>query len=278
MPSAQGLALLEQHAAEQGKLSRLTAAQMLQLWPLLVDRKKVDANTPGWLRATIALIERNRLQSAALTARYMTAYRMAELGRDGAADTFVPDPIASLDIAQITTSLMVTGPQMYRKEVARHLGVDPGQMTPETVERVSLPPGAVTKIAAGNARAAMRHVRNGGRETTDNALTKDKRVVGQVRVIRSANPCFFCAMLASRGPVYEGDSFDDSDPRFNGPGQHKVHDGCSCELVPLYKRDNDPSLLNGIRQYEAEYVKARELAREERIPVLLAFRRLHEGR
>lgn len=58
-------------------------------------------------------------------------------------------------------------------------------------------------------------------------------------LVTGAAPCWFCSMLASRGPVYQQDSLDESDPRFIGPGTAKVHDNCGCALVVVAARDQD---------------------------------------
>jgi hypothetical protein len=49
-------------------------------------------------------------------------------------------------------------------------------------------------------------------------------------------------MLMSRGIVYKEDSFDDSDPRFFGPGDAKIHDHCGGSLAPAYDRTLSPEL------------------------------------
>jgi hypothetical protein len=55
-----------------------------------------------------------------------------------------------------------------------------------------------------------------------------------VRYIRvpSANACPFCLLLATKGPVYYGDSFKSSNKRFRGNGEAKAHAHCQCVLVP----------------------------------------------
>ena len=55
-----------------------------------------------------------------------------------------------------------------------------------------------------------------------------------VRYIRipSANACPFCLLLATKGPVYYGDSFGASNKRFRGNGEAKAHNHCQCVLVP----------------------------------------------
>ena len=86
--------------------------------------------------------------------------------------------------------------------------------------------------------AAARHAVNVSRDSAIETAKADRRVIGWVRVT-SGRPCFFCAALASRGPAYDDDSFDESDPRFEGPGRHKVHDHCSCSLRPVTSRSHE---------------------------------------
>jgi len=92
--------------------------------------------------------------------------------------------------------------------------------------------------------------------------------------VTDADPCYFCAMLASRGPVYDEDSFDDSNPRFFGPGDYKVHDHCNCTLEPLYY--SDAKAAGRAEEFEALWrtsgatKSGREAIRE--------FRRAYEGR
>src|SRR5690606_32229579 len=95
---------------------------------------------------------------------------------------------------------------------------------------------AARTAEAGSAAAAMRHALNGGREAIIRSVNADRLALGHARAT-SGNPCSFCAMLASRGPVFKDDGFDRSDPRFSGPGEAKVHDNCTCSLEPVYHRD-----------------------------------------
>jgi len=99
--------------------------------------------------------------------------------------------------------------------------------------------------------AAARHAGDGSRDQIINAVQRDRRAIGWVRVT-SGQPCFFCAALASRGPVYQDDSFDESDARFEGQGRHKVHDHCSCALRPVHSRSTGewPALS---QQLESEW-------------------------
>lgn len=83
--------------------------------------------------------------------------------------------------------------------------------------------------------AATRHVLTGGRQSLLTLVEGDMKAIGWIRVT-DGDPCSFCAMLASRGARYKGDSFSESDPRFEGPGEFKVHDSCACTMEVIYSR------------------------------------------
>lgn len=228
MITAQGRALADAHRVKQGTISAAVAAQMLRIWPLLLAGR-----TDEWLRIAIALVTASRAQSAATAVQFAAAYRLVELGT---LDGFqVPRPRAEVNAEQVTTSMMVTGPQRLVKAKARLLGVDPSKLNEDDLRTTVLPSSVSDNLAAAPARAAQRHVQNGARDTMNDVTMADLGVQGWTRTT-SLKPCWFCAMLASRGPVYDDNSFEDSDPRFEGPGQHKVHDGCGCMLLPLYRR------------------------------------------
>jgi len=138
--------------------------------------------------------------------------------------------------AGVAKSLMAVGPGDYLNKMRQ-------------IDTLDLPPAAARAMRAEAkqvtegklAQAAVRHAQAGGRQTIHNNSERDRVCLGYVRVTR-ANPCFFCAMLASRGLQYraytEG-AFDASDARFTGDGNAKVHDKCGCCLKAVYA-DNDP--------------------------------------
>lgn len=100
---------------------------------------------------------------------------------------------------------------------------------------------AVRKAASQVLGVAVRHVTNAQQQSTIESVQRTPLRVGYMLVTR-ANPCYFCAMLASRGPVYKGDSMDESDPRFTGIGSAKVHDNCGCSMVAIGPRDLDANV------------------------------------
>lgn len=116
-------------------------------------------------------------------------------------------------------SLTVTGPVNQKSKAARG---KPGQVARDE---------SFTEASG----AATRHVLTGGRQSLLTLIENDTRAIGWIRVT-DGDPCSFCAMLASRGAVYKEDSFSQSDPRFTGPGEFKVHDSCACTMEVVYSR------------------------------------------
>lgn len=240
MTTQVGLRLTDLHRTAQQRIAAQTAAVMLQLYPLMRNPAAIPGNTATWLDLVVAYLAAQRAKSAGLAAEYYTAYRAVELGPGVPAIQVVPQ--AALPVEAVKTSMSVLGPVAYKREAARQLNLDPREMTEQMLADTQLPANLQQTIAANAARAAQRHVRNGARETVDTAYAQDPRTIGYVRTER-ATCCPFCLMLVSRGPVYDDDSFEASDPRFSGPGDQKVHDGCGGDIRPLYDR-NDASDFN----------------------------------
>lgn len=97
-------------------------------------------------------------------------------------------------------------------------------------------PRVIEQMSARLTRTLMRHTLNAGRKAVAdtarlgrvrNATTKRPigRRIGYARVLTGQESCAFCAMLASRGPVY---SEDTATRRADG---RRYHDGCDCRAV-----------------------------------------------
>lgn len=102
---------------------------------------------------------------------------------------------------------------------------------------------ALTRAGTSVTGAGVRQGLRGGRQAIINATLNDRIDVAYARVPRP-DCCSFCAVLASRGAVYQRDSFDQSDPRFIGPGEIKVHDTCRCEFRPIWHREEQLPDIN----------------------------------
>ena len=167
-----------------------------------------------WLSKSVPVIERARRQAAQLGQGFYQANRRLEIPN---AKSLTLPRLPEMNREQVTSSLWVVGPREY---------VDMGKAVDDIFDEET-----INRIVG----AADRHVQNGGREAIEGAYERDPEAVGYYR-IEDGDPCFFCAMLMSRGVVYKEDSFDSSDPRFFGPGEAKVHDHCGGSLAPSYDR------------------------------------------
>lgn len=89
--------------------------------------------------------------------------------------------------------------------------------------------------------------------------------------ITGSDPCWFCVMLAGRGPVFKEGSFDRSDARFFGPGDVKSHDSCKCVLAAVTRADAEQ--MDQWKEYEQMW---KDMSGEGRKPTdspLNTFRR-----
>lgn len=234
----------EGHRVKQNENAAAVAVLVMQLFAKMIDPKNIVGTAQQWLQQSILAILRGRQSSILLAQAYVMAVRRLEI--PDAPSFVIPNP-ADPPIRQLVESLTYTGPGKLAVDLARlPKPVEPGPSEPHELfaqydsdlaewERQLKQLPAVA--AASSASAAYRHVQNGGRDLVDSAVASDNLAVGYIRVTRGT-PCAFCAMLASRGPVYKDSSFAASDVRFTGLGNHKVHDGCGCTLRPLYGKSS----------------------------------------
>lgn len=230
--SQQSEALTQAFKATENRQAAKIAAGVA-LW----YQQRVNVEEPStieaWLNFVVSKIIGGSDAGARRAARYYDASRRIEVPR-GAAYAAT----ASLGMVDegVRQSLLVQGPYAVVNRTAK-------------INRLDIPP-AQAKILIGKAKqesiravaaSTIRHAQAGGRQTIWDNSKEDRVALGWIRVTK-AKPCAFCAMLASRGlqfrPFTEG-SFEESDSRFNGDGNAKVHDECGCSLKPVWV-DNDP--------------------------------------
>jgi hypothetical protein len=216
-------------------------------------------------------VENWLVQSTALTlGMRRRSVSLAQTFYDDVQDAVVPgmphidhEPPPVPDIEQLRTSLFVTGVVRARTKIeqmpeqpssfkqsdleaffARQRGDTPERSIVERQQALidAAYPAILDDIMETSGEhagaAAARHVGNGGREQIQDSTKKDRRAIGFIR-ITGPSPCYFCAMLAGRGPVFSEDSFEDSDMLFDGAGHHKVHDNCACSMRQVYSRNPD---------------------------------------
>jgi hypothetical protein len=216
MTSVGGLQLTEAHRLAQSRLAVQTTAEMTQFWQLL-QPENLDATKDAWVRAISTPLVNLRERSASLAEVYQRAFQLGEIGT---LDQYPAEIRVDANHRALTISMEVTGP----------IAAKTAMKTSSTLDQ------AMAKAFERAVGSATRYVLNGGREYVAQSILRNPRSQGYTRVT-SGRPCYFCAMLASRGAVYKGDSFDASDGRFAGGGDVKVHDHCSCQIMSVYFRD-----------------------------------------
>lgn len=210
--------LAEQHRTAQARLAARLAQVVARSWARTMTGVPTPGMSEAWIASMLDILRVYHERSEGSAALYYDRQRFA----------MVPDasPFAGADAdelpdEQIFTSLDVTG------RVAVLEALQGGKN--DVAGALEL---AQTSVQGAAARLAL----SGGRSYTLNAFAADSLSVAYYRNARQGC-CAFCAMLASRGAVYREDSFAESDPRFFGPGNAKVHDHCYCTIECTWRRD-----------------------------------------
>lgn len=264
--SAEAARLTEAHQASQTRRAAVIALLVQRLF-----QRTVNPADPGtavrWIDLVLPQIIAASNTSAGLARAYYTAFRILE---GPGLEPFTPEPTIDLPVAeQIRTSLWVTGPKALDDKVAkirRNADISP------TLERAMIQ-DAITEAGDQAGGAAARHATEGGRAQIKDSVAEDRVALGWLRVTKT-NPCYFCAMMASRGPVYQDDSFDDSNELFRGDGPAKAHDHCVCSLQPVYSR-KDPG-LDRANEWETLWINSTK--GKSGSAAVNAFRQAYEGR
>lgn len=241
--AAQSLALTQAFKqAENREAARIAALIALYY------QQRVNVEDPAsierWLEIMIPRLIRSADTGAERARIYFETVRRIELGDTGTPGgqitSALPEyrPTASTGTVDtgVRKSLLTVGPYDYANKAReiRDLDLSPAEVRVLLTEAKR---ATTLKVAA----ASIRHAQAGSRQTIHDNAARDRTALGWVRVTR-ATPCAFCAMLTSRGLQYrtfKENSFTDSDSRFTGDGDAKVHDSCGCSLKPVFS-ENDP--------------------------------------
>lgn len=219
-----------QHQQAQEAIASQTALGLAILWPIL-KFDDLDSTTTTWLHAVTLQIEKQ------FKASEDAAFVMVQ-GVKWASEP-VTEPLKQIVTTFPTKaaqqSMMITGP----------IAVKASMPAPQD--------DAMARADLGSTGAGVRTALNGGRGEVQSLVTADavqrrrqSKVIGYKRVTDD-DPCYFCAMLASRGATYlTSSTFDESNSKIRtirgesrayvGDGIAKVHDHCKCSLVPVYSK------------------------------------------
>lgn len=203
--------------AAQDFLMLMLLRDVLKVWGGL-NLQDVRSSWPA-LRIAIAALVRERfgLSVAQAQAYYAEARKAAGiLGSFPAPSVPLPSP------ELIQAMLDSTGPYALLGRIKR------SQPVPQAMQNTGV-------ILSG---AASRLVLNGARQAILQSVKDDAEAVGWMRVT-AANPCSWCAMLASRGPTY----------RTEQSAGFKAHNLCRCSAQAVFsKRDAEALTDNPLRQ------------------------------
>lgn len=201
--------LARNHRRQQTLIRSRVVADVLAVWNATFDLSNVNESWPETRRMLITLVRNRYPVSVNLAAAY---YRRArELA--GLTEQFQPVRSPQPPEDQLQSSLSATGIAAFYRAVN-------GGQSPRLAKNTA----AVTVSGS-----ASRLVTSGGRETVGRSIEEDGRALGYIRVT-DGDPCHFCAMLASRGPVYKT-AATAGDPRSAGKS---FHDHCGCSSAPVF--------------------------------------------
>jgi hypothetical protein len=190
----------------------IRARVLRQLW-LVWALFSPDDIESSWERiepAVLALTLGGAQQSAALSATY---YRMLRQIRGVRGEA--PVRLAQLRPEDVLFFLMLAGPRTA--QALRATG------------RLDVFEQTFATLAGQVARSVL----DGGRQTITDSVAADRQAVGYTR-LTGAKPCAFCAMLASRGPVYKTAASAEQRSRDNDA----YHLHCACTAEPVYSHDD----------------------------------------
>jgi hypothetical protein len=170
-----------------------------QAWEL-----KDPATYAAMEEALIAVAQNRGMQAAVLAANYYETFRAYEVpdGKMLSVALAAPPPEEQIRVAIAATA---------RTGVLRALQA--GQPYEQAMAN------GLVQVSGSISRLAL----NTGRDTIQDTVQRDPKALGWSRVA-SGTACGFCAMLASRGPVYKEETVD-----------FESHDHCTCSSEPFYK-------------------------------------------
>ncbi len=234
------------YRATQARTAIAVARILFDRWGQ-VQSDSLAATSAVFLRDAVAAILLGQERAVGTADAYVAQVR--RLQAPGAAPYTLPTrkpPTAE----QVRTSIEFqaiskTARELYRVENVRTTETDDPEADRESADRSAegrkrqLMEEAISRAAS----SAVRYITTAGQEHVLAHIAADPVATGYARTTKPGC-CYFCAMLASRGFVYKEDSFDESDARFQGPGEAKVHDSCGCGMRPSYSRSDPPPERN----------------------------------
>lgn len=205
--------LAEQFRMQQAYAATQAILDVLGIWGLL----KLGDIRSSWpaIRTALAALIRDRFATAAAEGNAYYLQARSAAGVLGEAPSLVL-PLMPED-ALIQATLDSTGPYTLLAKI-------------KAAEPV---PAAAQSAGTKMSEAATRLILNGARQAVLQSVKDDSQAVGWMRVTAS-DPCAWCAMLASRGPVYKSEASASFD----------AHYRCRCSAQAVFSREDAKALRN----------------------------------
>ena len=177
--TAEGRYLTDQHRRWQATLGATMVGVTMDL-ASLINPENIPETFDHWLEEQLGALEAVRIAGADEAARYMMAYRTAEIGPEKA--TRLPVISHEVDLVEDARSLAWAP---WVAQAAIQEGQDPAEAWNDVVR----------KLAWKTHNLAL----ESGRNVVSRSVEK---AGGKWRRVSDGNPCAWCAMLVTRGPVY----------------------------------------------------------------------------
>lgn len=259
--TAAGRKLTETHRKDQNTLAASLVDILKDIFLDVFRTDDIDGSSREFIRKALPIVLKARKLSNELATAYLDAFRRVEIRglvdhselRGDLADPLTVDPKVLkmwVDLDMVSEDALDSLPGAA--QVAAALHSSGAAVAKGRIGRGESPEDAAQTAARAVAAKGVKLVMDGGRAPLE-AEVRNRRhgAVGYARVV-DADPCPFCAMLASRGAIYRSDSFDASNSLFTGDNRFKVHDGCGCTLEPIYGRrltDLPPGSAELVKQW-----------------------------
>lgn len=199
--------LSRDHMRKQVQNAAVVQAGLSVAWDKGLNPADLDASFPGYLRSALALVSAGRGMAVSTATNY---YGNAKEGA-GFDKTIPALATPQMDIFKATQALLMTGPVAVKKQLSTGVGLT----------------AAMDAAKAQTLRVGKRLTLEAPRKHLIELVKKDTDALGWSRV-SDGQPCHFCAMLVSRGPVYK-----------EGTARFKAHNGCGCSVRPFFKGEAD---------------------------------------
>ena len=193
------------HMAQQVREVAQTQATLARLWDLTLDPSDIDGSFARFQGRASALIKAARGRGELTAQQYYQAQKL----------------LAGFETAAPLVDMQPDGARANRNA----LHATSVAKAKAAIARGENPDVALEAAKAAMLRSAKRRILEAPRKRLIALSDEDDDALGWARV-SDASPCYFCAMLVSRGPVYTGVT-----------AKFRAHDGCGCSARPVMKGD-----------------------------------------